>query len=106
MVHGDEGRGRMKQPLLVVAFQGALSHLGMDRLNQSGWLCLISYAVRGYMELARSTTPVAGLHVCMTKALILLQITLYRDPWPMLPWRHYDLPALGGHIPGLCVSST
>ena len=41
MVHGDEGRGRMKQPLLVVAFQGALSHLGMDRLNQSGWLCLI-----------------------------------------------------------------
>ena len=38
MLHGDEGRGRLKQPLLIVAFQGVLSHLGVDRLNQSGWL--------------------------------------------------------------------
>ena len=39
MLHGDEGRGRMKQPLLILAFQGVISHLGVDRLNQSGRLC-------------------------------------------------------------------
>ncbi|CAE6938969.1 unnamed protein product, partial [Symbiodinium sp. CCMP2456] len=41
MLHGDEGRGRMKQPLLIVAYQGILSHLGVGRLNQSGRLCPI-----------------------------------------------------------------
>lgn len=39
LLHGDEGRGRMKQPLLILAFQGIFSHLGVGRLNQSGWLC-------------------------------------------------------------------
>ena len=38
LVHGDEGRGRMKQPILVIAFQGVLSHLGIGRLNESGYL--------------------------------------------------------------------
>ena len=39
MLHGDEGRGRLKHSLLILAFQGVLSHLGVERLNQSGWLC-------------------------------------------------------------------
>ena len=38
LLHGDEGRGRMKQPILVIAFQGVLSHLGINRLNESGYL--------------------------------------------------------------------
>ena len=35
-VHGDEGRGRSKQPVLIISFQGLLSHLGVHRLNESG----------------------------------------------------------------------
>ena len=38
MVHGDEGRGRGKQPLLTISFQGILSHYGPHRLNSSGTL--------------------------------------------------------------------
>ena len=36
MIHGDEGRGRGKQPLLTISFQGLLSHYGEHRLNTSG----------------------------------------------------------------------
>ena len=36
MTHGDEGRGRLKQPLLTISFQGILSHYGAHRLNTSG----------------------------------------------------------------------
>ena len=37
MVHGDEGRGRGKQPLLTISFQGILSHYGGHRTNMSGF---------------------------------------------------------------------
>ena len=36
-LHGDEGRGRSKQPLLVVSFQGIFSHYGDNHLNESGF---------------------------------------------------------------------
>ncbi|CAE7906160.1 unnamed protein product, partial [Symbiodinium necroappetens] len=36
MVHGDDGRGRNHQPVLVISFQALLSHMGPGRLNQSG----------------------------------------------------------------------
>ena len=36
MVHGDEGRGRNKQPLLTISFQCLFSHYGDHRLNTSG----------------------------------------------------------------------
>ena len=38
MVHGDEGRGRQKQALLTISFQGMISHYGSHRLNISGSL--------------------------------------------------------------------
>ena len=38
LVHGDEGRGRQKSPLMVISFQGLLSHMGKERLNHSGCL--------------------------------------------------------------------
>ena len=37
LIHGDEGRGRNKQPLLTISFQGILSHYGSHRLNMSGF---------------------------------------------------------------------
>ena len=37
MVHGDEGRGRCKHPLLTISFQGVLSHYGSHRVNMSGY---------------------------------------------------------------------
>ena len=36
MLHGDEGRGRNKQPLLSISFQCLISHYGEHRLNTSG----------------------------------------------------------------------
>ena len=36
MIHGDEGRGRGKQPLLTISFQCLFSHYGEHRLNTSG----------------------------------------------------------------------
>ena len=36
MIHGDEGRGRMKLPLLTISFQCLMSHYGSHRLNTSG----------------------------------------------------------------------
>ena len=42
MIHGDEGRGRGKLPLLSIAFQGLMSHYGVHRLNSSGYFgCVI-----------------------------------------------------------------
>ena len=38
MLHGDEGRGRNKQPLLTISFQCLHSHYGIHRLNSSGIL--------------------------------------------------------------------
>ena len=35
-LHGDEGRGRQKQPVMVLSFQGLFSHFGKERLNESG----------------------------------------------------------------------
>ena len=35
-LHGDEGRGRVKKPLLTISFQMVLSHYGPHRLNSSG----------------------------------------------------------------------
>ena len=35
-LHGDEGRGRYRQPIMVLSFQGLFSHLGKHRLNESG----------------------------------------------------------------------
>ena len=40
-VHGDEGRGRGKQPVLIISFQGILSHFGKHCLNESGFLAQI-----------------------------------------------------------------
>ena len=37
-VHGDEGRGRTKQAVMVFSFQCILSHYGRTRLNESGLL--------------------------------------------------------------------
>ena len=37
-VHGDEGRGRGKQPVMILSFQGLFSHFGRQRLNESGCL--------------------------------------------------------------------
>ena len=36
MIHGDEGRGRNKLPLLTVSFQCLISQYGPHRLNMSG----------------------------------------------------------------------
>ena len=36
MVHGDEGRGRQKHPLLTISFQCMVSHYGTHVLNMSG----------------------------------------------------------------------
>ena len=38
LLHGDEGRGRTKQPVLVISFQGLFSHHGKCRTNMSGFL--------------------------------------------------------------------
>ena len=37
-LHGDEGRGRGKLPVLVLSFQGLFSHFGSNHLNESGLL--------------------------------------------------------------------
>ena len=41
-LHGDEGRGRGKQPVMVMSFQGLFSHFGKERLNESGLLVINS----------------------------------------------------------------
>ena len=40
LLHGDEGRGRGKIPILTISYQCLLSHYGSHRLNMSGsfWL--------------------------------------------------------------------
>ena len=38
-LHGDEGRGVAKIPVLVVAFQFVISVLGVNKTNMSGLLC-------------------------------------------------------------------
>ena len=63
MIHGDEGRGRNKLPLLTISFQGILSHYGSHRLNMSGFRsCIIrcfklsTYVFRGFC------CPIRGIH--------------------------------------------
>ena len=41
-LHGDEGRGKNKSPLMVLSFQGLLSHYGDMHLNESGPLACCS----------------------------------------------------------------
>ena len=41
MLHGDEGRGQVKRPLMVVSFQPLLSCYGGNNLNSKGQLGLI-----------------------------------------------------------------
>ena len=36
--HGDEGRGKMKRPLMVLAFQPLISHMGPEYANANGIL--------------------------------------------------------------------
>ena len=36
--HGDEGRGKMKRPLMVLAFQPLISHMGPEYTNANGIL--------------------------------------------------------------------
>ena len=40
MIHGDEGRGKGKVPILVESIQPLISYLGIGRTNQSGQLGL------------------------------------------------------------------
>ena len=58
MVHGDEGRGRNKQPLLTISFQGILSHYGSHRLNMSGFSsCTIKTSFRIYRHSCSTSWP-------------------------------------------------
>lgn len=34
--HGDEGRGKLKRPILILAFQPLISFKGMEYINSSG----------------------------------------------------------------------
>ena len=41
-LHGDEGRGKLKRPILILAHQPIISHLGVDYTNLSGYpACLV-----------------------------------------------------------------
>ena len=42
-LHGDEGRGKYKLPVMVEAFQGCISYKGTSFKNSSGPLVLFSY---------------------------------------------------------------
>ena len=45
LLHGDEGRGRTKQPVLVISFQGVMSHHGKEKSNISGCLGLTYHKI-------------------------------------------------------------
>ena len=47
MLHGDEGRGQVKRPLMVVSFQPLLSCYGGNHLNSKGLLGLNVSCVSG-----------------------------------------------------------
>ena len=80
MTHGDEGRGRMKLPLLTLSFQGLLSHYGSHRLNTSGYLATFrTYSVYRAVFLYMSEaicwfglpfeSPVSGRHSFCSRLL-------------------------------------
>ena len=39
-LHGDEGRGRLRRPILIISFQPMISHKGPSHTNSSGTLAL------------------------------------------------------------------
>ena len=53
-VHGDEGRGRAKRPIMCISFQPMISHLGPAVTNTSGILgtletCFLDVLYRSYI---------------------------------------------------------
>ena len=98
MVHGDEGRGRQKLPLLTISFQCLISHYGPHRLNMSG------YSGMRLAIFSKSSLSICfgSLHWylffpgCCGQAFILQSPTFYSLPVPMLrSKRRVHLRAVG-----------
>lgn len=57
LVHGDEGRGKCKRPIMILAVQPLISWKGPSHVNSSGYLCKSSVlAMLSVLDL-QSTKP-------------------------------------------------
>ena len=46
-LHGDEGRGKARRPIMVISIQPVISHRGPEYTNSSGWLGRLSFVFCG-----------------------------------------------------------
>ena len=92
-LHGDEGRGRSKMPMMVLSFQGLFSHFGRQFLNESGLRvlllanCLCCYVCIYYIhacDRVHAHTYAPCTHAW--KALVLLPTPVHDHSSPLLCW--------------------
>ena len=57
-LHGDEGRGKLRRPIMCLSYQPLISHRGMGCLNSSGRRGLYSYFKNPYK--AQPSKPVGN----------------------------------------------
>ena len=81
LTHGDEGRGRNKQPLLTISFQGILSHYGSHRLNTSG---RAGYHILCFFERINPVDLHVQPHAMGCKAQLLQSSIVLRLSFPVL----------------------
>ena len=78
MIHGDEGRGRNKLPLLTISFQGILSHYGSHRLNMSGFRSCITNKLNFRLIYFVAFAVLSEAFILQPNAVCLLPITVLR----------------------------
>ena len=87
-LHGDEGRGGSKSPILVLSFQGLFSHFGKSRLNESGFQAMLSISFILFFSSLYTNEVLTGLmfYTIRTKAFLLFQTSLHCDTCSLLQW--------------------
>ena len=102
-LHGDEGRGLGKRPLLVISFQPVMSWVGANSIPSTKHLAIKRFSVTFFFQwsIIAPNSSLGWIVLWLLEARLHDPAGLLRDPFGVLcPWRCHHWPALATFGPG------